>query len=63
MATIPLRQQDVDKTKSILVVWRAGGRSTQVANFLVQNGFDRVYNLQGGITAWSREIDPSVPTY
>ena len=42
---------------------RSGGRSMQVANFLAQNGFTQVYNLQGGITAWSREIDPGVPTY
>ena len=40
-----------------------GVRSLQVANFLVQNGFTEVVNLQGGIDAWSNEIDPSVPRY
>ncbi|MDE2253214.1 MAG: sulfurtransferase [Betaproteobacteria bacterium] len=63
MATIPLRLQDLDKSKHILVMCRTGGRSMQVANFLLQSGFSNVYNLQGGITAWSREVDPSVPTY
>ncbi|MDE1953485.1 MAG: sulfurtransferase [Betaproteobacteria bacterium] len=63
MAAVPLRQHDVDKSKNVLVMCRTGGRSTQVAHFLLQNGFDKVFNLQGGITAWSREIDPSVPTY
>lgn len=63
MATIPLRHQELDKTKNILVMCRTGGRSSQVANYLLQNGFTSVYNLQGGITAWSREVDPSVPTY
>ena len=63
MATIPLRHQELDKAKNVLVMCRTGGRSTQVANYLAQNGFPSVYNLQGGITAWSREIDPSVPTY
>ena len=63
MATIPLRLQDIDTTRNVLVMCRSGGRSMQVANFLAQNGVPKVYNLQGGITAWSREIDPSVPTY
>jgi rhodanese-related sulfurtransferase len=63
MATIPLRQSELQRDKKLLIMCRTGGRSTQVANFLVQNGFEQVYNLQGGITAWSREIDPSVPTY
>ena len=63
MATVPLRHQELDKAKNILVMCRTGGRSMQVANYLVQNGFPSIYNLQGGITAWSREIDQSVPTY
>ena len=40
-----------------------GMRSLQVANYLAQNGFADVVNLQGGINAWSQEIDPSVPCY
>lgn len=63
MASIPLRQGELDRGKKLLIMCRTGGRSTQVGNFLLQNGFERVYNLQGGITAWSREVDPSVPTY
>ena len=63
MATIPLRQSELQRDKKLLIMCRTGGRSMQVANFLVQNGFQQVYNLQGGITAWSREVDPSVPTY
>lgn len=63
MATIPLRQSELQRDKKLLIMCRTGGRSTQVANFLLQNGFEQVYNLQGGITAWSREIDPSIPTY
>jgi rhodanese-related sulfurtransferase len=40
-----------------------GMRSLQVANYLAQNGFAHVVNLQGGIDAWSHEVDPSVPRY
>ncbi len=40
-----------------------GMRSQQVATFLTQNGFSDVVNLQGGIAAWSQQVDPSVPQY
>ncbi|RYF40239.1 MAG: sulfurtransferase [Comamonadaceae bacterium] len=40
-----------------------GMRSLQVANYLAQNGFTGVVNLQGGIDAWSAEVDPAVPRY
>jgi rhodanese-related sulfurtransferase len=34
-----------------------------VAGFLEGRGYKRVTNLTGGIDAWSREVDPSVPRY
>jgi rhodanese-related sulfurtransferase len=40
-----------------------GMRSLQVATYLAQNGFTKVVNLQGGIDAWSQQVDPSVPAY
>ncbi len=40
-----------------------GMRSLQVANYLAQSGFGEVVNLQGGIDAWSQQVDPSVPRY
>lgn len=40
-----------------------GMRSQQVATFLTQGGFTDVVNLQGGIAAWSEQIDPTVPLY
>jgi rhodanese-related sulfurtransferase len=38
-------------------------RSMQVANFLLSKGFKSLFNLQGGIDAWSKEIDSSVERY
>jgi rhodanese-related sulfurtransferase len=38
-------------------------RSAQAARLLQQRGFANVYNLQGGIDAWSDQIDPNVPKY
>ena len=40
-----------------------GGRSQAAAEHFAALGFTNVHNLAGGIAAWSREIDPSVPTY
>jgi len=40
-----------------------GGRSRTAAEQLLREGFTQVYNLEGGIEAWSREVDPSVPHY
>jgi monothiol glutaredoxin len=40
-----------------------GGRSQAVADQFLAAGFSKVFNIAGGIDAWSREIDPSVPRY
>ena len=40
-----------------------GGRSQAVADQFLAAGFTKVFNVAGGIDAWSREIDPSVPRY
>jgi rhodanese-related sulfurtransferase len=45
------------------VICRSGGRSMQVANFLSSKGFASVYNLSGGILAWSKDLDPRIPQY
>ncbi len=40
-----------------------GGRSAAAAQHYLEQGFVNVYNLEGGIAAWSRDVDPSVPQY
>jgi rhodanese-related sulfurtransferase len=40
-----------------------GARSAQVVAFLERSVFASAYNLAGGIEAWSRDVDPSVPRY
>ncbi|MDH3646306.1 MAG: rhodanese-like domain-containing protein [Gammaproteobacteria bacterium] len=49
--------------KDLVVMCHSGQRSGVITRFLNQAGFDRVFNLDGGIEAWSQEIDPSVPSY
>jgi monothiol glutaredoxin len=41
----------------------SGGRSRAAAEHFLKQGFTNVYNLAGGITAWSKDVDPSVPQY
>jgi rhodanese-related sulfurtransferase len=38
-------------------------RSQKAAEFFVSQGFSRVYSLEGGIDAWSADVDPAVPRY
>ncbi len=62
MQTIPARLHELDKTRPIACLCHHGGRSMQVANFLMQQGFE-VVNVAGGIHAWSAQVDPSIPVY
>jgi rhodanese-related sulfurtransferase len=63
MGEIPARVTELDSNREIVVLCRSGGRSMQVAQFLVRSGFQSVANLTGGILAWSRDVDPSVRAY
>src|SRR5690606_20697915 len=63
MMQIPSRLGELPRDKVLVVMCHGGGRSRRVAEFLTANGFERVFNLRGGIDAWSREIDQSVPRY
>ena len=63
MREVPARVAEIDDDKEVVAICHHGGRSMQVAMFLERQGFRRVHNLMGGIDAWSRTVDPSVPTY
>lgn len=63
MNAIPARLPELDRHQPVVCLCHHGGRSMQVANYLVQSGFITVANIAGGINAWSSEIDPSVPRY
>ena len=49
------------KDAEVVVMCRTGGRSGKAVQFLEKEGFSNIYNLKGGITAWSKEIDTSLP--
>lgn len=63
MGEIVRRLGELDPSRPIVCLCHHGMRSLQVASFLASRGFDPVYNLSGGIDAWSIEVDPGVPRY
>lgn len=62
MGDVADRVGELDRDKEVVVLCRSGRRSLEVARFLQQNGFKTV-NLAGGILAWSRDLDATIPTY
>ncbi len=63
MGEVPARLAELERDRDIVVLCRSGGRSAQVAGFLEQQGFKTVWNLTGGILAWSDQVDSSIPHY
>jgi rhodanese-related sulfurtransferase len=67
MQSIPARIDELKQThgtdQPIACLCHHGMRSMQVANYLAQNGFTQVVNLQGGIAAWAQQLDDSIPQY
>jgi rhodanese-related sulfurtransferase len=65
---VPMRQlpsvlEDLDSAHETVIICHHGIRSYQVAFYLERAGFRNVINLQGGVAAWAREVDPTMATY
>lgn len=57
------RSGEIARGNDIVVFCHAGVRSARAVQLLQRAGFTNIYNLEGGIDAWSEQIDPSVPRY
>jgi sulfur-carrier protein adenylyltransferase/sulfurtransferase len=57
------RTDELQHEQPIIVHCHSGRRSAQALRLLKQRSFHNVYNLEGGIDAWSEFVDPSVPRY
>lgn len=55
--------EGLPKDTGIVFYCHSGNRSRAAAEHFVKLGFTNVYNLVGGVTAWSRDVDPSIPQY
>lgn len=60
---LPNRLNELNPDQMIIVHCHAGGRSRRATKYLLEQGFKKVFNLRGGITAWANEIDPKMPKY
>ena len=54
---------EIPKERDVLVMCKVGGRSAKACKALAEAGVENLYNLDGGITAWATEIEPTLPTY
>ncbi|HSH14810.1 MAG TPA: molybdopterin-synthase adenylyltransferase MoeB [Verrucomicrobiae bacterium] len=63
LSQIEQRFTELDPNETYYIHCKAGVRSMKVLNFLREQGFKYVKSVRGGISAWSDEIDPSVPKY
>lgn len=64
LGQITSRMAEIDPSRETVVHCKMGGRSAKAIEALTRAGFSgNLTNLKGGITAWSNEVDPSVPKY
>lgn len=61
--SLAARQNELPRDRVIVVHCHHGGRSSRAVAYLQEQGFQQVFNLTGGIHAWSQRIDPAVKTY
>lgn len=57
------RAAELDSSREIVAHCRSGKRSAEAVEFLRKAGFRKLWNLKGGILAWSDEVDPTLPKY
>ena len=64
LAQVINRMSEIDPARETVVHCKMGGRSARAIDALQRSGFTgSLLNLAGGITAWSNDVDPSVPKY
>lgn len=64
LSQIPDSIDKIDRSKQVIIHCRSGARSGQAIKWLEENHhLTNLYNLKGGILAWSDQIDPSLPKY
>jgi adenylyltransferase/sulfurtransferase len=63
LGELPRRVHELDSSREIVAHCRSGKRSADAVDFLRKAGFRKIWNLKGGILAWSDEVDPTVPKY
>ncbi|PKN94164.1 MAG: molybdenum cofactor biosynthesis protein MoeB [Chloroflexi bacterium HGW-Chloroflexi-6] len=63
LGMLAARLSELDSAREMVVLCKSGSRSARALELLASAGFKRVKNLQGGINAWAKEVDNSLPVY
>jgi sulfur-carrier protein adenylyltransferase/sulfurtransferase len=63
MGQLAQRLGEIDPDEEIVLQCRSGARSGRALEFMREKGYERLWNLRGGILAWSDQIDSSIPKY
>jgi sulfur-carrier protein adenylyltransferase/sulfurtransferase len=63
LGTIPERLADIPRTETTVVMCKSGVRSARVIEFLREQGFENLLNLEGGLDAWREDVDPTMRKY
>ncbi len=63
LGELPKRVSELDSSREMVVHCRSGKRSADAIAFLQKTGFKKLWNLKGGVLAWSDEVDPTMPKY
>lgn len=63
MGHIPTLLQRFHEAAEYVIICHHGIRSMQVINFLAHHGIHNTINLDGGVDAWARQVDLSMPLY
>ena len=58
--TLPVRLNEIANDETVILYCRSGARSAQGVGFMAAQGYDKVYNLTGGIMAWQQNGWPLV---
>ncbi len=63
LGQLATRLSELDSAQEMVLFCKSGSRSARALELLVSAGFKKVKNLKGGINAWAREVDKSLPEY
>lgn len=63
LGQLAMRTVELDPQDEIVLICKAGVRSTRALHLLLGAGFRNLHNLKGGLNAWAKEVDPSQPVY
>ncbi len=63
LGQLPSRMSELDSADEIILQCKTGARSARALKLLQEAGFGKLANLEGGIHAWSEQVDSTVPKY